>query len=214
MSQDNISKDNSVLDPSSVKPKKRDRGASEERLLNAAIIVFSKYGFNGATTKMIAKKADVNESLIGRYFDGKAGLLVAIIHQFMDENATREAPYAPQNSLREELEHYVKDRLHYGCKYSDIAKIIISQALIDKKFKNRLKETTPMRLDPRLLERVTLLFQKGLLKSEENIMQICTDVNTFMDGIVFFGSILQEKSGEELQQCAIDFIHRYCQIYK
>ncbi|HEY1080478.1 MAG TPA: TetR/AcrR family transcriptional regulator, partial [Bdellovibrio sp.] len=56
------SQKDAVLDQgdAQVKCKKRDRSASEERLLNAGREIFSKHGFDGATTKMIAKKADVN----------------------------------------------------------------------------------------------------------------------------------------------------------
>ena len=75
---DNSSEPNSEVSPG----KKRDRSASEERLVKAGTEIFSKFGFDGCTTRMIAKKADVNESLIGRYFDGKEGLLLAIIEIF------------------------------------------------------------------------------------------------------------------------------------
>ena len=52
---------------------------AKERLLEAAIDVFGKYGFSGATTRMIAQRADVNISAIPYYFNGKEGLYHAVI---------------------------------------------------------------------------------------------------------------------------------------
>src|SRR5437868_2775550 len=87
-----------------VKGKKRDRSASERSLLKAAEDVFSKHGFKGATTRMIAKKAGVNESLIGRYFDGKMGLLIAIMERYvLEDDIHTRLTYPPQETLTEEL---------------------------------------------------------------------------------------------------------------
>ncbi|MBY0415557.1 MAG: TetR family transcriptional regulator [Bdellovibrionales bacterium] len=66
-----------------IRAKQKNREATEERLLLAAEHVFSKYGYNGATTRMIAKKADINMALITRYFDGKYGLLLKILEREM-----------------------------------------------------------------------------------------------------------------------------------
>jgi AcrR family transcriptional regulator len=60
-------------------PEITDTPNAKERLLEAAIDVFGKYGFSGATTRMIAQKADVNISAIPYYFNGKEGLYHAVI---------------------------------------------------------------------------------------------------------------------------------------
>ncbi|QLL65272.1 CerR family C-terminal domain-containing protein [Sinorhizobium mexicanum] len=55
-----------------------DRGdATREKLLNASIDVFGRYGFDGATTRMLADKARVNLQAIPYYFGGKEGLYIA-----------------------------------------------------------------------------------------------------------------------------------------
>ena len=60
-------------------PKKRDQKGTKAKLLKAALDIFSKEGYDAATTRSIAKKAGVNESLIHRYFGSKSGLFVALI---------------------------------------------------------------------------------------------------------------------------------------
>lgn len=53
----------------------------EERILNAAMRVFSRNGYKGATTMKIANEADVNEITIFRKFQSKENLLKAVIEK-------------------------------------------------------------------------------------------------------------------------------------
>lgn len=196
-----------------IKGKKRDRSASEERLLNAGLEIFSKHGFDGATTRMIAKKADVNESLIARYFDGKEGLLVAIIEKFLEEMAHRELPYPAQPTLAAELELYVQDRVKQGCSHEDFAKIIFSQALVNKAFKKKVRETIPMQLDAKLLSRIQALADQGRLKPGSKAEEICQDVDTYMDGMFFFECILHESPKDDLLKQTIRFVKQFAKLY-
>ena len=52
---------------------------TKERLLDAAIDVFGRHGFDSATTRMIAKAGNVNIAAIPYYFGGKGGLYQAVI---------------------------------------------------------------------------------------------------------------------------------------
>jgi AcrR family transcriptional regulator len=55
-----------------------DRGdATREKLLSAAVDVFGRYGFDGATTRKLADAAGVNLQAIPYYFGGKEGLYIA-----------------------------------------------------------------------------------------------------------------------------------------
>jgi AcrR family transcriptional regulator len=57
---------------------------SRERILEAAARVYSKHGFRGATTRLIAAEAGVNEVTLFRTFGSKGALLEAVL----DENDT------------------------------------------------------------------------------------------------------------------------------
>ncbi len=59
--------------------KKRDREATERKLLRASSSLFAEKGYENTRTLEIAKAAGVNEALIARYFGGKEGLLVAAL---------------------------------------------------------------------------------------------------------------------------------------
>lgn len=52
---------------------------TQERILNAAVTLFSRVGFNAATTREIASLADVNEVTIYRYYPRKRDLFIAAL---------------------------------------------------------------------------------------------------------------------------------------
>ncbi|MGO4339053.1 CerR family C-terminal domain-containing protein [Labrys sp. KB_33_2] len=62
----------------SAPPAPSGRGdATREKLLDASIGVFGRYGFDGASTRMLADAASVNLQAIPYYFGSKEGLYVA-----------------------------------------------------------------------------------------------------------------------------------------
>lgn len=56
--------------------------ATRERLMNAALQLFSEKGFQGATTREIAMEAGVAEVTLFRYFPSKDQLLAEVIREF------------------------------------------------------------------------------------------------------------------------------------
>ena len=74
---------------------------SRERILEAAARVYSKHGFRGATTRLIAAEAGVNEVTLFRTFGSKGALLEAVL----DENDTGDdinpLPDPPRDPERE-----------------------------------------------------------------------------------------------------------------
>lgn len=57
---------------------REDRGdVTREKLLTVSIDVFGRYGFDGATTRMLSEAAGVNQQAIPYYFGGKEGLYIA-----------------------------------------------------------------------------------------------------------------------------------------
>lgn len=58
---------------------------TRERILTAALEAFSERGFDGATTRDIAQRADVNLGLIQYYFEGKQNLWRASVERAFTE---------------------------------------------------------------------------------------------------------------------------------
>ncbi|MGD2246030.1 MAG: TetR family transcriptional regulator [Candidatus Aminicenantes bacterium] len=57
----------------------------KQRILKAAISLFAQKGFASVGVREIAKKANVNIAMISYYFEGKAGILKAVLEEFFEQ---------------------------------------------------------------------------------------------------------------------------------
>ncbi len=74
---------------------------SRERILDAAARVYSRHGFRGATTRLIAAEAGVNEVTLFRTFGSKGALLEAVLEENDTGDATNPLPNPPVDPERE-----------------------------------------------------------------------------------------------------------------
>ncbi|MEW9856556.1 TetR/AcrR family transcriptional regulator [Novosphingobium sp. M1R2S20] len=103
------------------KPTVRKRRSSEDlrdEIVRAAAVEYSLYGFDGATTAAIAKRARSTEAQIFRYFSSKAELFRAAVLQPLDEHlqtftARSAGPPDGPVSLEREAERYVTELLDF-----------------------------------------------------------------------------------------------------
>lgn len=68
-----------------MKSKKRN---TKQQIYKAAVTLFSRYGFSAVSIRDIAKKAEVNSSMISYYYRGKIGILKAVVEMFLDNCIT------------------------------------------------------------------------------------------------------------------------------
>ena len=72
-----------------------------DRILEAAKRVYAKHGFRGATTRLIAIEADVNEVTIFRTFGSKAALFDALMQSHVAQSPLPVLPDDPINPENE-----------------------------------------------------------------------------------------------------------------
>jgi len=65
------------------------RKNSKERIYKTAVALFSRYGYAAVGVRDIARKADINISMISYYYGGKIGILREIIERFFDGYISR-----------------------------------------------------------------------------------------------------------------------------
>lgn len=123
--------------------KSKDRLQTEAKFLEAAEVVFSKEGFKGATTRLIAKKACCNLALINRYFEGKYGLLISLIEHMATVVKSKEFIYPPQESLTDELSCFGEFYLSNITSNLNLFKIVTGQFLSDQKFLKKFRDKLP-----------------------------------------------------------------------
>ena len=74
---------------------------SRERILEAASRVYAKHGFRGATTRLIAIEAGVNEVTLFRTFGSKGALLEAVLEQHAGATSEAVLPADPVDPFAE-----------------------------------------------------------------------------------------------------------------
>jgi AcrR family transcriptional regulator len=178
---------------------KRDRSSTEEKLLFAGTAIFSKYGYDAATTKLISTKSGVNESLIMRYFGGKEGLLLEILRRYFEENRKIPLNYPPQDNLKDELTHYIKFGRETSKKNKEIVRIMLLRASLDTKIRDKVQAMLPAEGDPKFIERFNMLKAKKKVPQDldHKLISLIGFQNfstTFISGFLF-----DEKTHKEIQ---------------
>ena len=74
---------------------------SRERILEAAARVYAMHGFRGATTRLIANEAGVNEVTLFRTFGSKSALIEAVLAQHGHARPVVSLPEVPVDPLAE-----------------------------------------------------------------------------------------------------------------
>lgn len=97
------------------------------RILAAAARVYAQYGFRGATTRLIATEAGVNEVTLFRTFGSKAQLLQAMLHAQM---ASSSAPLLSSDfqNPEAELTRWCADTLGYLRGHAHLVRKTIAEA--------------------------------------------------------------------------------------
>lgn len=149
--------------------KKRDKADSKRRLMEAAVAVFSEVGYDAATTKLVASQAGLNESLIQRYFEGKQGLLLAVIKTFAETQEACSHEYPPGATLEEEILNFLTSRIEDDCEKQTFMRVVISRAILDSKISEEMSRHTYKGGLPAIRERLKELQRKGKIRADADV---------------------------------------------
>ena len=120
------------------KKTRRERQAEQLRkeILEAAITVFKQNGYEKATTKKIAKEADVSEGTLYYYFENKRDILITLF-KILIENITANLNKVPTAS-NEDLSKLLSKGMAHQYKqinYLSILTLFLHEARIDPEVK-------------------------------------------------------------------------------
>ena len=111
------------------KKKTRIKIRNEEKILEAALKLFSSYGFHGTTMEKIAELADMSQPNLHNYFKTKADLYKTVL------NNTLEIWLDPLNHLdiagnpEVELRRYIGKKIEMARKYPEASRIFAAEML-------------------------------------------------------------------------------------
>ncbi len=120
---------------------KRDKEQRRQSLIDSATAVFAERGYDCATTRELAERANCAEGLIHRYFNGKRGLLLAILESRAAHVVEDFAAALPdRNTLEGEIEQIILWHLDTMWERRDFMRVAVSQAAIDSEIGRTINE--------------------------------------------------------------------------
>ena len=111
------------------KKKTRIKIRNEEKILEAALKLFSAYGFHGTTMEKIAELADMSQPNLHNYFKTKADLYEAVLNDILtlwvDPLGNLDVEGDPETELR----HYIVKKIEMARKYPEASRIFAGEML-------------------------------------------------------------------------------------
>jgi AcrR family transcriptional regulator len=164
------------------------------QILEAAVKVFSEKGFEGSTTKEIAKKARVSEGTIFRYFKTKKDILLNLINILTEKSLFQFIEDVEQGlDTREALKNLLK--LHYRLiiQNFELLKIIFYEIQFHKELREEFYKN--------VVSRVLSILEKNIAEQK-----IRTDVDPQLAaqtllgifiGIIMVRTMVEEHEGRQ-----------------
>jgi AcrR family transcriptional regulator len=190
---------------------KRDSAASKQRLLEAAIDVFSAHGFNATTTRMVGKKAGLNAALIARYFGSKEKLLLAVFEQQKDAFFSQDLPPLLPD-LEDELINYSKAMFEHARMNTKAMRIIGGFAFTNAQFRKRLQKDAIQNLDRHLCERFIDMKKAGVFPAQAKVEQVAKALSSYFIGQVLLNHLIFEKPLKEIEEETRTMIHFFASL--
>jgi AcrR family transcriptional regulator len=175
---------------------KRDKEQRRQSLINAATAVFAERGYDCATTREVAERANCAEGLIHRYFNGKRGLLLAILESRAAQVVEDFVGALPdRDMLEDEIRQIILWHLDTMWERRDFMRVAVSQAAIDSEVGRTINEgihNERVRLTKEKLERHQREGRIGRGDDLEAIAQTITGIG-FALGFSFQVSLGQDR---------------------
>lgn len=121
----------------------------EEKILDAAEFVFGHFGFRGATTALIAKKADIAKPHIYYYFEDKEDLYRAILERAMNRWARELDHLESGDDITSILIRYIERKIDFSRDHPNLSRIYANEIISGAPYIGSFieKVSTPLLLD-------------------------------------------------------------------
>jgi AcrR family transcriptional regulator len=144
---------------------------TRKRILAAAELVFSRDGFQGATTREIARQAGVNEVTLFRHFRTREELLRATLNQVCTafEALVSQSDVVWKDRLSERLEDYVREMYSVVRQREALVRAFASEArILPESIRSALREFMELR-KARFVARLKQAQELGLVRKDVDL---------------------------------------------
>lgn len=98
-------------------------------ILDAALDVFSTYGFRGSTIDQISQKAGMSKPNLLYYFRRKEDIYVTVLQQTMEQWLVTIEAINPEGDPLEELSSYIRSKVELSFRYPAASRLFASEIL-------------------------------------------------------------------------------------
>lgn len=117
--------------------RQEQREATRARILKAAVTVFTDKGFNGASTRDIARAADTNQGLITYYFSSKESLWQAAADELfktldnrLQAKLSGELAELRATDSRQYAREFIKEYVRFVAEYPELFRMMVDEGKI------------------------------------------------------------------------------------
>lgn len=111
--------------------KRMTRKERRKQILESALKVFIEKGYNGSTTLDIAKKADISEVTLFRYFDSKKQMFMEAIEPILITSLKESLVESQDLEPIEKLEYILKNRIKFISQHNKVIKLILMESQVN-----------------------------------------------------------------------------------
>lgn len=168
-----------------------------DQIINAAIEVFLKKGYEGATTKEIAKKAKVSEGTIFRYFKTKKDILIAILNRMAEQvflEFEKEIHDNGNDDERETVKKLLKKYYRFIVDNSDLLKILFFEVQFHKDLKKEFNENVLSKM----LEKSSGIIREAGYEGKTNSDIVVNVLCGLFFGLIIVDNINKSISGSNV----------------
>jgi len=180
--------------------RRRDREATKQALLAAGVEVFAEHGYDAATTRAVAQAAGVNEQLIQRYFGGKAGLLLAIIERFGEQERQCCALPPACASLEDEICGFLEHQLEHVAALGNVFKVALYRSLCDPEVACAIGRQFAETRVALLQGRLEALRERSLIEPNADLEAAATALASLSFGLAFVEQLVFGADCARLRQ--------------
>jgi AcrR family transcriptional regulator len=186
--------------PAECARRKRDKEATKQALLAAAMQIFAAHGYDAATTREIAARAGSNEQLIQRYFGGKAGLLLAVLEHY--GSAERQACTLPprRGGVAEEVAGFLAFHLRHGFACRDFLRVALGRAMVDPAVAVELGRLVSASRVPCLRQRLEALRDDGEIAAAADLEGLATALASLSFGLGFIDQVVFGRAAPQARK--------------
>ncbi|MED4037608.1 forespore capture DNA-binding protein RefZ [Niallia taxi] len=166
---------------------------SKEAIVESAITLFNRNGYDGTSIRDIAGHAKVNIANISYYFNGKHGLLEHCFTTYFENYMERleAASHRDFNSISEKLKHVVREIIEFQWQNLQLTRFVLREVSIDSQVVREIMSTYYVK------ERYYLLsiLEEGIEKKEfakQSVQYSMIQLKSFLTMPFLNASYIQE----------------------